>query len=99
MLAGSAAVAEEPLGVPAPDLQAIHQGQVILNPEPDYSAPSPVQRTLDELANLAPAAGPADAAATGDCPQPGAAWEVVVIRGGQAPEVVRPHVIQVLPGC
>ncbi len=87
------------------------QGQVILNPEPDHSAPSPVRRVLVPLAEPVPdagsavgqggdqAVGQAGAQAGLDCPI-AEGWQVVVVRGTMAPDIVRGHMITVLPpGC
>lgn len=102
LLAGTAG-AQEPDAIAAQKLGP--QGQVILNPQPDFGAPSPVQRALEGYAALEPSAGPAAAgepsagSAAADCPQP-EGWQVVVVRGGQAPDVVRGHMITVVPpGC
>jgi hypothetical protein len=70
---------------------------VILNPEPDYGTPSQLRYAPAELASLAPEAGPTPDQMDA-CADTGG-WEVVVIRGSEPPDVVRPHMISVLPGC
>ena len=98
VLASGTAAAEEQSSEASPDMYKLGpQGQVILNPEPDYGAPSRMRYAPEELASLSPEAGPLPDRMDA-CPETGG-WEVVVIRGSQPPDVVRPHVISVLPGC
>ena len=91
VMVGATAQAEE--ARPSPGVVA-PQDQVILNPEPDHTAPSPVRQGIGDLAGLAPEAGAATA-----CAEAGG-WRVVVVRGSQAPDVVRGHMITIAdPDC
>jgi hypothetical protein len=98
VVASGMASAEEQSSEALPDPSKLGpQGQVILNPEPDYGAPSQMRYAPEELAGLSAEAGPAPDQMDA-CPETGG-WEVVVIRGSAPPDVVRPHMISVLPGC
>ncbi|MEZ5668118.1 MAG: hypothetical protein R3F55_11915 [Alphaproteobacteria bacterium] len=88
-----------------PFVRVAPQGQVILNPHPDFDAPSPSRLALEALepaAGADPTLGLDGTAVAGakDCPV-GGGWQVVVIRGGRSPDVVRgPTVAAVTPpGC
>jgi len=98
VLACGTAWAQEPSSEALLDMYRLGpQGQVILNPEPDYGEPSRMRDAAQELAALSPEAAPAPDRMDA-CPETGG-WEVVVIRGSEPPDVVRPHVISVIAGC
>ena len=91
--------------VPAPDIDqpfvlVAPKGQIILNPDPDFTSPSPVWQTLNALE---PGAGiPVDASSDGGAQtcDDRHEWQVLVIRGGQSPAVVRgTGALVVQPNC
>lgn len=106
---GTAALAESQAGAtnnhPVPSGIA-RQGQVILNPAPNFDAPSPVRMAQEALVVLEPNSGQPDVQADqpigeviSACPAPDG-WQVVVVRGAQSPDVVRGRLISITPpGC